>query len=159
MSNAHTTAATSKLEARRDAAEIVARYNGEDLIFEGGARCAFGPDTTRYQSTVAVSAFVSASGEVHSISFHKTVAAAQKRRPTQWHAAGTYVIWAPVTEVAEESVTSGDAPEPGTAAAAKVEMDRRVHNRAAKKSGEARIEAASDWAFQATSQELKALVA
>jgi hypothetical protein len=144
------------LTAVKNEIEIVARYNGEDLIFEGGGRCAFGPDTTRYQSTVAVSAFVSASGEVHSIGFHKTVAAAKRRRPTQWHEAGTYAIWAPV----EIEADTDEVAEPGTPEAARQELDRRAHNKAVKASGQgARIEAASDWAFGSSTKELKALAA
>ena len=62
-----------------------------------------------------------------------------------------------MVEAADE-VTTDAAPEPGTAAAALVELARRASNKLVKRTGEGtRIEAASEWAFQASSSELKAL--
>lgn len=59
-----------------------------------------------------------------------------------------------VAEVAE--VEADEAPEAGTPAAAAAELARRKANKVA---GAARTEAASDWAFNASGPELKALAA
>lgn len=48
---------------------------------------------------------------------------------------------------------------PGTPEAAVAELARRKANKIAKRTGGERIEAASDWAFQASGPELKALAA
>jgi hypothetical protein len=90
---------TTSIEAHKNSTEIVVIANGEEWLNDSGFRCAFGPDTKRYQTTVAVSALVS-NGEVHSIGFHKSVAAAQKVRPASYHNDGTYAIWGLVSQEA-----------------------------------------------------------
>ena len=65
-----------------------------------------------------------------------------------------------VDEVVVATVSHEDISEAadGSAEAAAFELARRKANRLAKKSGGARIEPVSDWAFAATSKELKALL-
>lgn len=94
--------------------------------------------------------------------FHVHGCARKAEKAAQADSVSLFEVVAEATydEATDEVTVTDAAPEPGTPEAARVELDRRAHNKAVKKTGEGvRIEAASDWAFQASTQELKALAA
>ena len=63
-------------------------------------------------------------------------------------------------EAPEVEAPAVEAPAAETAEAAEAELARRKHNKLVKKTGEGvRIEAASEWAFKASTEELRNLVA
>jgi hypothetical protein len=62
----------------------------------GTIRAGWARKTKSYDTTVAASAIVTPEGEVHSVSLHKTIEAAQNRRPRKGQTGS--VIW---TEVAD----------------------------------------------------------